>query len=155
MHAPPWYAEWRHDAIHELAAKQDRLKETHRLGTWPRFDYDAQAGTLTFSDAGGPKVMADIQIVGSTGPSDWLWSWANAHWSDCCIQDMHRVREFGLEHRIEELTSEYLEDENLNSLGWEMTPVTARVLDAVGAYRPPSENGGGLFLVYKTIKFVS
>ncbi|MET0272609.1 MAG: DUF6882 domain-containing protein [Phenylobacterium sp.] len=155
MDAPPWYAAWRHEAVHELGAKQDRLKESFQVGAWPRYDYDVDAGTLTFSDASGPKVMAEIQIVGTTGPKDWLWSWANSHWSPPSYEDVLRVRAFGEEHGIAELTSDYLEDEDLNALGWEMTAVAARVLDAAGAYRPPRDNGGGLFLVYRSIKFVS
>jgi hypothetical protein len=155
MQAPPWYAEWRHEAFHQLMAKQDGLREAYRIGSWPRWHYDVDVGTLTFSDEAGPKVLAEIQIVGSTGPSDWLWSWANAHWPEPCVEDMHRVRAFGVEHGIEELTSEYLEDDNLNGLGWELTAVTTRILGVVGAYRPARDGGGGLFFIYRSIRFVS
>ena len=155
MQAPPWYPKWRDDALAELMAKQDRLKESHQVGSWPRYDYDADAGTLTFSDASGPKVIADIQIVGSTGPHDRLWSWANSHWDGCSVSEMPRVRQFGIENGIEELTSETLEDDDLNQLGWEMSAVAARVLGAVGSYRPPTPYGGGLFLVFRSIDFVS
>ena len=71
------------------------------------------------------------------------------------MSEMHRVRQFGIENGIEELTSEYLEDDDLNNLGWQMTAVAARVLDAVGAYRPPRDNGGGLFIICRSIEFVS
>jgi hypothetical protein len=154
MRAPAWYANWRHEALHELMAKQEVLERTYQIGEWPRYDYDALAGALTFSDAAGPKVLADIQIVGSIGQNDWLWSWANAHLSDCAIQDMDRVREFGLEHGIDELTSDYVEGQDLNQLGWELTAATAKVLGAAGAYRPPSAKGA-LFLIIKSVGLVS
>lgn len=155
MEAPDWYSEWRHDAVHELMEKQDALKKSHRTGSWPRFDYDLDAGTLTFSEDGAPKLVADIQVVGSTGPSDWMWSWANQHWPPAVVEDMEKVRAFGAKNGIEELTTEFLIDDDLNNLGWEMTAVAARVLNAVGAYRPPRANGGGLFLIYRSIRFVS
>ncbi|MDO8801445.1 MAG: hypothetical protein Q7J39_14005 [Phenylobacterium sp.] len=136
-------------------AKQDALKASHRIGSWPRWDYDVDAGTLTFSEDGAPKVVADIQVVGSTGPRDWMWGWANEHWPRSVVEDMEKVRAFGSENRIEQLTTEFLTDDDLNSLGWEMTAVAVRVLDAVGAYRPPRDGGGGLFLIYKSIRFVS
>jgi hypothetical protein len=155
MRAPSWYETWRHDAVHELMGKQDRLQETFRISSWPRYDYDVDAGVLTFSDVQGPKVVAEIQVVGTTGPSDWLWSWANSHWPEPAFKEIKRVRAFGVEHDIEQLISEYLESDDLNALGWAMTAVAARVVDAVGAYRPPRDSGGGLFLIYRSINFVS
>jgi hypothetical protein len=154
MNAPDWYPAWRHDAIHELMAKQERARETYRVGDWSRFDYDADVGTLIFSEDGVAKVIADIQIVGTTAERDWLWSWANPHWSGCCVDEMHNVRDFGAKHGIEELISEYLEDDDLNNLGWEMTAVAARILGAAGAYRPPDETGC-IFLVCQSFRFVS
>jgi hypothetical protein len=154
MRGPDWYAEWRHDAVRELIAKQDRLKAQYALGEWPRYDYDARVGALTFSDEKGPKVVADIQIVGTIGPKDWLWSWANPHWADCCIGRMQEVRDFGVEHGIGELTSDCVEDEDPNGLGWQLTAVAARVLDTVGAYRAPSGDGA-VFFVCSSIRLVS
>ena len=155
MSTPDWYADWRHDAVHELMAKQAEMGERYQTNAWPRYDYDVDAGTLIFSDPSGPKVVADIQIVGTTAKKDWLWSWANSHWPTSCTEDLQRVRAFGDEHGIDELTAETLEDDDLNSLGWEMSAIAAKILGAVGAYRPPRENGGGLFLIYRSIRFVS
>ncbi len=155
MRAPDWYADWRHDAFHELMTKQDEMNERYQTKVWPRYDYDLDAGTLTFSDPTGPKVIADIQVVGTTATNDWLWSWANSHWPPSCVEDLHRVRAFGEEHGIDELISETLENDDLNSLGWEMAAVSARILGAVGAYRPPRESGGGLFVIYRSIRLVS
>jgi hypothetical protein len=156
MSDPDWYREWRHDAVHELQAKIERLKVEFRLGTWSRYDYDADAGTLIFSEAGVAKVVAEIQIVGttSTKAGNWLWAWANCHWPAERVVEAKRVRAFGQTHGIEELVSEYVTDDDLNSLGWELTAVAARVTDAPGAYRPPSDSGA-LFLLYKTIAWAS
>jgi hypothetical protein len=157
MEHPDWYPDWRHEAVHQLQEKNARLNDAFRLGQWPRYDYDVDAGTLVFSEEGVAKVIAEIQIVGTTSENagDWLWAWANSHWPADCIKDAELVRAFGEEHGICELTHECLEDDDLNALGWEMTAVMARITDAPGAYRPPREEGGGLFLTYKSIAWAS
>lgn len=153
MEHPDWYPNWRHDAVHQLQEKNARLKSEFRLGDWQRYDYDVDAGTLVFSDQNTPKVVAAIQIVGTTSAkaANWLWAWANAHWPAERVCDAELVRAFGKKHGICELTHEYLDDkEDLNALGWELTSVMVRVTDALGAYRPPDKDGA-LYLTYKSI----
>ena len=64
MEHPDWYADWRHEAFHELQAKNERLQEEFRIGEWPRYDYDLENGTLTFSADSRPALIADIQLAG-------------------------------------------------------------------------------------------
>jgi hypothetical protein len=157
MEHPVWYPAWRHEAIHQLQEKNARLNAEFRLGDWSRFDYDVEAGRLIFSEQGAPKVVAEIQIVGTTSfkAGDWLWSWGNGHWPSDRVTDAELVRAFGEEHGIRELTHEYLEDDDLNALGWELTAVMARVTNALGAYRPPRDEGGGLYLTCKNVVWAS
>lgn len=157
MKHPDWYPEWRHDAVHQLQEKTERLKAEFRLGDWPRFDYDIDAGTLVFSDQGIPKVIAEIQIVGTTSfkAGNWLWSWGNSHWPMERVTDAERVRAFGEEHGVCELTHDYVDDDDLNAKGWELTAVMVRITDAIGAYRPPRGEGGGLYLTYKSMSWAS
>jgi hypothetical protein len=154
---PDWYRSWRHEAVHQLQERNARLKSKFRLDDWPRFDYDVDAGTLIFSEHGAPKVIAEIQIVGSTSvkAGTLLWSWANSHWPADRVTDARVVQAFGVEHGICELTHDTVEDDNLNVLGWELTAVTARATNAIGAYRPPRDEGGGLYLTYKSMERAS
>jgi hypothetical protein len=156
LNHPDWYPEWRHEAVHQLQDKNATLSEQFNLGSWPRYDYDVDAGTLTFSEGGVVRVIAEIQIAGTTSTKarNWLWAWANSHWPAECVTASQQVKAFGEEHGICELTHEYVDDNEINHLGWELTAVTARVTGALGAYRPPDENGA-LFLVYKTIAWAS
>jgi hypothetical protein len=153
MEYPDWYPDWRHDAVHQLQEKNARLEREFRLGAWPRFDYDVDNGTLIFSEQGVAKVIAEIQIVGTTSfkVGNWLWAWANSHWPLERVVDAERVRAFGEEHGIGELAHDYIEDEDLNGLGWELTAVAARIADAAGAYRPLHSDGGGLYFTLKNI----
>ncbi|ESQ92417.1 DUF6882 domain-containing protein [Asticcacaulis benevestitus] len=152
--APEWYAEWRHEAVHQLMDKQAHVRKIYGINDLPRYDYDVEAQQLTFSENGVVKVVADIQVVGTVSPKDWLWGWANTHWPEPVVADLERVVSFGEENSIQELISGYVTDVDLNQLGWELTAVAVRVLDAVGAYRPPSETGA-LFLLIKSNRFVS
>jgi hypothetical protein len=155
---PDWYPDWRHEVVHELHAKNERPDQVYSIKRWPRWDYDPEAGTLTFSENGIAKVVAEIQVVGTTSAeaANWLWAWANAHWPEHCIADSLAAREFGQEHGICDLTHDYLsEDRDLNGLGWELTAVVARICGSVGAYRPPRDEGGGLYLVYRKVDWVT
>jgi hypothetical protein len=157
MGNPRWYRSWRHDAVHQLQEKNAQLASKFGLGTWPRYDYDIDAGTLTFSDQGVAKVVAQIQIIGTTSikAGNWLWAWGNEHWPAERVTDSKIVRAFGEERRITELISDYVTGDNLNALGWELTAVAARVTDALGAYRPPRDDDGGLYLTYESIAWVA
>ena len=106
---------------------------TEQVGTG--IDYDVLEGTLTFSKDGVPKVVAEIQIVGTTSfkSSNWLWAWANSDWPRERVTDSERVRAFGAEHGICELTHDYVEDSDLNALGWALTAAMVRVTGAFGA----------------------
>jgi len=157
MDHPDWYPDWRHDAFHEMQEENARLQSEFRLDECTRFDYDVVAGTLIFSNDGVPKVIAEIQIVGTTSvqSGNWLWAWANADWPRERVVDSERVRAFGAEHGICELMHDYVEEGDLNALGWALTAVMMRVTGAVGAYRPPRDEGGGLFLAYRNIAWAS
>ncbi len=157
MKDPDWYGEWRHEAIHQLHEKNNRLMAEFRLGTWSRYDYDLDAGTLTHSDAGGPKVIAEIQVVGTTSPvaGNWMWAWANDHWPAERVTDSELVRAFGEQHGIGELVCDYVGDaDDLNTLGWELAAIAARITEALGAYRPRTDQGD-LYLLYKSMRWVS
>jgi hypothetical protein len=154
MKAPDWYDAWCEEAFEAFRAKQQRLSETYDLASWQRYDYDANAGTLAFSDKERPRVLADIQVLGTIGDQDWLWGWANETWPALSTDGLQALRDFGAEHGIEELTTEYLESDDLAGLGWMLAAIAARVLDAEGAYRAPSGTGA-VYLLIRSIKSVS
>ncbi|MDG4875459.1 hypothetical protein P9273_10160 [Mesorhizobium sp. WSM4935] len=154
---PHWYPAWRDEAFKQLTAKNARLAKDFRLGSWSRYNYDLKAGKLLFSDQSGVKVVSEIQIAGSTSAKagNWLWAWANSNWPSEFITDAQSARSFGKEHGISELTRDYVTDEDLNALGWELTSAVTRICNACGAYRCPPDDGVGLYLILKTISWAS
>jgi hypothetical protein len=157
MKNPVWYDDWRHEAIHQLQEKNERLNAEFRLGEWPRYDYDLDTGKLTFSERGVPRVTAEIQVAGTTSgrAGDWLWAWANSHLPSELVTDALLARAFGEEHGIYDLTDQAVSDNDLNALGWALTSLVVRIANAKGAYRPPRDEGGGVYLIYKNIGWIS
>jgi hypothetical protein len=153
---PEWYLDWRHQAVHQLQERNAELAAEFRLGAWQRYHYDIDAGSMVFSDDESVKVAAEIQVVGTTSArsADWLWAWANSEWPADRVSDAVQVREFGQRNGICELTHEKVSDDDLNDLGWRLTAVAARLTNALGAYRPKRDEGGGLYLLFKSIRWV-
>ncbi|HET8922901.1 MAG TPA: hypothetical protein VFN26_07870 [Candidatus Acidoferrum sp.] len=149
---PEQFSEFRHEAVHELMRLNDLCEKEFRISSWPRWEYDFERATLTFSQESVPKVLASIQVVGTTSISrgTWLWGWANESLPSKVTSELERVRRFGKAERIAELTEAELPDDEY--LGWEMTAIAARLLDAKGGYRCPGENGF-VYVLYSSIGF--
>jgi hypothetical protein len=132
----------------------EKCETQYRISSWPRWDYDLDAGTLVFSESGVPKVVATIQAVGSTSESSttWKWGWAHASFPPRVTDQLERVREFGEVEGLQKLTQELLTDDEY--LGWELTAVAAKILEAPGAYRCPVDNGF-LYFVYTSLQFAN
>jgi hypothetical protein len=128
-------------SIPYLQARQRELETHFRLGTYPRYDWDQESAELVFSDRGTPKVIANIQFVGSvsTRSRSWLWSWANPSLLEPAKSKIRMVREYGDRHSLLKLACAYWSADEED--GWEMTAVSAYLLKAKGVYRSPDERG--------------
>ncbi len=127
--------------------KNERFFE--RYGQHSRWDWDDEAITLTFSDQVLPTLRIDVTLVGSTEGDSWEWSWANSNYETRSKLGMEKVRDFGQTNGFDKLTSAFLDADEFT--GWEMTAVAAHILDALGAYRFPTEQGY-CYLLYRKIE---
>ncbi|MGA2537913.1 MAG: DUF6882 domain-containing protein, partial [Terracidiphilus sp.] len=91
------YEEFRHAAHHELMALNSLCEREFSIGNWDRWDYDSDAGTIKFSETGVAKVVATVQLVGttSTKSNSWLWGRANESVPRPITLQMEKVRAFG------------------------------------------------------------
>ena len=64
---------------------------------------------------------------------------------------MEKVREFGESNGYEKLTTPFLVADEYT--GWEMTAVTEHVLEALGAYRFPTDHGF-CYLAYRSVEVI-
>jgi hypothetical protein len=142
------------NAVEFLRERIAQARLAFGIGDSERYDYDLPSGRFWWSDAGVPQVEASVIVVGSisTRSNTWLWSWANTHFDDVRSPEIERVREYGLLHGFEPLTEAKWSGDERD--GWEMTAVSAFLLDASAAYRSPSTNGA-LFLLLDHLKVVA
>ena len=138
--ADPKFVELVTAAHHYLTARQEALTDAFGLSRYERWDWDADRGAIVFSDGGVPRVIAQAQLVGSISKKTgtWLWSWANTSIAPQLRGDVPEVRRFGEQKGIWQLTTAKWEADETD--GWEMTSITAYVLQAKGAYRMPNEH---------------
>lgn len=141
-------------AAHAYAtARQEELRREFALGSWARWDWDQDTGRLLFSDDGGtPRVVCDVQFVGSVSEESgtWLWSWANPYLDAPLTRDVREVRLLGEARGIAQLTTPKWPAGEVD--GWEMTSITAYVLQAKGVYRTPKPSGF-TFMVMTSVRW--
>lgn len=138
-------------AQQELTKLNKECAEQHGLGTFERWDYRADDGTITFSNGGRPVVVAQVQVVGTTSARSNMWLWARAN--DSIPSSLQAaslvVREFGASESLSPLTEAELADDEF--LGWEMAAITVKLAGGVGAYRTPRAGGGFTYYVLSAI----
>lgn len=149
----PGYETFRSESVDYLKARIEHAKERFGIGDFPRYEYDLFRGEIWWSEVDAPKIRGRVTIVGSisTKSNTWLWAWANPHFSDVPLGDIKKVQEFGSRESIAKLTKPKWNAEEVD--GWEMTAIAARLLEAEGAYRSPSETGF-LFLLYDRLEHI-
>jgi hypothetical protein len=149
------YEEFRHACVHESMAKNDVWLEQYAIDSWPRWDYSMEDATLTFSKDGQPKVICRIEVVGSTHPQSWEWSWGNETLPVACRQEMGRVYQLGEEKGWDRLTTLFLKSDEY--VGWECGAIANHVLEGIGVYRCPdnSEPNNAVYIVILSSEFVN
>lgn len=136
-----------------LRASNKKASREFGIGDYARYEYDLFQNEIWWSDASGPKVRGKLTIVGSFSSTSetWLWAWANPHFADVEVGPIDKVREFGEREHLMKLSESKWEADEVS--GWEMTSISARLLEAQGAYRSPGSSGA-LFLLYDNLEFI-
>lgn len=134
-----------HDLIRSsfsyLEPKQKIFLDKYKLGEHERWDWYQETGKLVFAHDGKPQVEADIHFSGSysTKSNTWMWAWANESLDERVKASSRSVRSMGEELGLRQLVAGRWVATEVD--GWEMTSVLAKNLNAIGAYRTPSDNG--------------
>ena len=129
-------------------------RKAFQLDDYKRFDWNQWRGELVFSSGGTPKVIARIQLVGShsTKSNTWVWAWANPAYLAPLRQAVLKAKEFGTERvTLRLMQPRWAATE---SDAWGMTAVTAKLTDAKGAYRCPSQDGF-TYMIFTDIRAVT
>jgi hypothetical protein len=149
------YEAYRHARVHESMKRNDAWAEKFRIGKWGRWGCDFEAERLMFSADDRVQVMADIVVVGSVQSSKWEWGWGNPHLPTQSRERMAAVREFGEEKEWEKLTTLFLDSDEY--LGWELSAISAHILNAEGVYRcaDRSQPGNSIYVLAFNTRFVN
>ncbi len=130
------------DAVGYLEERQDSIDSRYDFHKLQRAAWDQRTGKLTFADsAGATQVEAEIQMVGSLSKTKgtWMWAWANPSVRGPLKTGAQTVRRYGQQYRIRPLTTREMPAKTDDA--WKMTALSARVLNAQGAYHTEDEDG--------------
>ena len=128
--------------LQKLSMEELELKtEAHKavwLGKYTRWDLVQDSGNLVFLLPDEMKAVAPAQIIGSYNSEDhtWLWAWANPSILDKLKVDSLKVRKYGEEHQIEQLTTRKWVGTEKDA--WSMVALAVKLCGKQGAYRGPS-----------------
>jgi len=133
-----------------LNKQQEEVEEKYGIAKYENWFYDQEKGTLIFSDKGIDKIIIKYEQVGSISKisNTWLWSWANPNLDDKIKTDINFVKEYGQKQKLEKLIKRKWNADEYD--GWEMTAISAYLIEAKGAYRVPTEKTLS-FMIYKEI----
>ena len=141
-------------ATSDVMESQAFMSREFGLNDCEQYWLDQETGSLTFIHEGFPAVIAKIQCVGSvsTRETDWLWSWANSSFLEQVKDQMHVVKAYGHKEGFTTLTTDGIKcEQDIDQIGWQLTSVTHKLLDAKGAYRAPNETGAS-FLIFTDVR---
>lgn len=138
----------------QMRSQNDQLQKDFQLDRFPRYDWDQWRGELVFSEAGTPKVVARIQVVGTFSPKagSWFWAWANQGLLESVRRAVLRTRKFGEERGITRLLQPKWAAKESDA--WEMSAITAKLHDAKGTFKTAGPEGV-TFLMLTDIRAVS
>ncbi len=75
--------------------------------SYQRWDMSQDTGLLTFSEGPNNPIICKVQIIGTyqSTINYWRWSWANESIDDYLKVNMEKVRQFGIDNEIYEIST--------------------------------------------------
>ena len=135
---PPDFATLQKVSMEELKLKTDGHRQVWGIDKSTRWDLSQDSGELVFSLLDGMKAVCPAQIIGSYNSEDhtWLWAWANPSIEDKLKVDAIKVRKYGEEHHIDQLTTRKWVGTEEDA--WAMVALAVKLCGEQGAYSGPA-----------------
>jgi hypothetical protein len=149
----PDYETFRHDCVHESTDHNELWLERFNIKTWPTWVYSLDDATLTFSQNGSPRVLCNIQVVGTVQDDTWQWSWSNHSLPPHCCDRLSEVKAFGRQKGWMKLSAPFLNADEY--FGWDCAAIARHLLQAQSVYRCPTDDAGFVYLVILSTHFVA
>jgi len=137
MNGPLDFAALIEQCLQELRSKTAAHNVLWNLGK-ADWKVSQSEGQIEFTHL-GITAQAPVQIVGTFSPEDstWLWGWDHPSVVPGLQEDARRVRAFGEEHRLLELTTRKLICTEQDA--WNYAALACKLSGAQGAYRGPTD----------------
>lgn len=137
------------------AKNEMELRTQAAIGMWgldtAAWAADLEAGTITFTnDEKKLVITAPVQVIGSYNTEDgtWLWGWDHPSVSEPLAEFARRVRTFGEQHGLEDLTTRKI-NASIDD-AWRFTALASHLGGGEGAYCGPA-GSARFFMVYGTV----
>ena len=135
------FQNFKDECVEHLSSLQDEFIKLYDINSYEHWFYDHGIGTFNFKSDDGRNLYFKYVDVGSysTKRDTWMWSWHNKSTPKHVAKGLEKVRDYGEENNFNDLTQGLLENAD-EYTGWAIAAITAKLLNAIGAYRIPQEH---------------
>ena len=137
---PQDFEEYSDKCIDEMSSLQDDFMALYDIPSYEEWFYDHKLGAFHFKSDDGRNLYFKYVDVGSfsTNTNTWNWSWGNKSTPEHVKKSMSMVKAFGETNSFNLLTQRLIDGDEYT--GWAMTSISAKLLNAIGMYRAPSDH---------------
>ena len=137
---PQDFEEYSDKCIDEMSSLQDDFMALYDIPSYEEWFYDHKLGAFHFKSDDGRNLYFKYVDVGSfsTNTNTWNWSWDNKSTPEHVKKSMSMVKAFGETNSFNLLTQRLIDGDEYT--GWAMTSISAKLLNAIGMYRAPSDH---------------
>ncbi len=133
------FENYKSQCVRDILLLQPEFMRLYVIDIYKNWFYDHSIGVFHFKSDGGNDLYFKYVDVGSfsTTTNTWNWSWDNKTTPRHVSAALEKVKAFGVANNFNNLTTGLFEGDEYT--GWEMTAISLKLLNAIGAYRIPSE----------------
>lgn len=134
------FEEFKSICCQKIKSLQDEFIKVYDINSYEHWFYDHGIGVFHFSSDDGRNLYFKYVDVGSysTKTNTWMWSWHNESTPTHVTKGLEKVKTFGEKNHYNDLTEGLINADEFT--GWELTSITAKLLNAIGAYRIPRDH---------------
>lgn len=125
-------------SVDYLDTQQKKIADEYKIDSYDSWDMDQEKAELILSEKGVPRIIADIQVIGTLATHDdgsmtWEWSWDNESILSASKDKLTAVKSFGEIHD-EEIRESYVGWNRLTENMWEADELEAERMSAIAIY---------------------
>lgn len=134
------FEEFKSQCVTHLMSLQPEFMKLYDIDSYDEWFYDHGVGAFHFKSDNERNLYFKYVDVGSFSTKDntWKWAWDNITTPKHVSRSLEKVKAFGLENDFEQLIEGLFEGDEYT--GWEMTAISAKLLNAIGSYRIPHDH---------------